>query len=292
MNIKFGASMLSWIKPGWTADAGLYAIQQAAKAEFDLLEILLPPSLELDEMTVKSQLKTYGIQAVCSLNLPPSAHIPFYPQEATRLMKAALDKTAALDATFMGGVLHGGIGVFSGHPRNAAEEDIICEVWTDVAEHAQNLGITIGIEPINRYETYVCTSAAEVLMLIERTGMNNLALHLDTFHMNIEEDNFMDPVIAAGSRLKHIHMTESNRGLLGEGNVHWDDLFKALAAIQFEGNLVLENFSSSVEGMQEAVSLWRPSRYEASMLAAESLRFMKEKADTYGLVLNPETIIQ
>jgi L-fucose isomerase-like protein len=73
--------------------------------------------------------------------------------------------------------------------------------------------------------------------MIERTKAPNLALHLDTFHMNIEEDNFCNPVIAAGDRLKHIHMTESNRGMLGEGNVHWDDLFRGLASIDFKENL-------------------------------------------------------
>lgn len=284
MNVRFGASILSWITPAWTADAGLYAIQQTARAGFDLLEILLPPSMELDAVTVKAQLKQNGIEAVCSLNLPRNCHIPFYPKEATQLIKAALDKTAALDVAFLGGVLHGGIGVFSGHPRTAAEENTICEVWAEVADRAQKLGITIGIEPINRYETYVCTAAADVLALIDRTGAANLALHLDTFHMNIEEDNFYDPIMAAGSKLKHMHITESNRGMLGEGNVNWDDLFRGLATVEYKSNLVLENFSSSIAGMQEAVSLWRPSKFNASKLAAESLQFMKTKAAAYGLI--------
>ena len=85
-----------------------------------------------------------------------------------------------------------------------------------------------------------------------------------------------DRVIAAGSRLRHIHMTESNRGMLGEGNVRWDDLFRGLQEIDFNGNLVLENFSNSVPGMAEAVSLWRPSKYNADELAKGSLAFMRK----------------
>jgi D-psicose/D-tagatose/L-ribulose 3-epimerase len=282
MNPKFGASLLSWILPRWTPEAGLYAIQKTAAVGFDLLEILLPPSMEFDAVTVKKQLADHNLAAVCSLNLPPTAHIPFHPQEATRLMKAALHKTAQLDVTFLGGVLHSGIGVFSGQPRTLKEETIVCDVWADVADYAAKLGITIGIEPINRYESYVCTSANDVLEFLTRVNKPNLGLHLDTFHMNIEEANFYDPVIAAGSSLKHIHMTESDRGMLGEGNVHWDDLFRALKAINYDGNLVLENFSSAVPGMASAVSLWRPSRYNADELAKGSLDFMRRKVEEFS----------
>jgi D-psicose/D-tagatose/L-ribulose 3-epimerase len=262
----------------WTAESGLYAIQQTAKYGFDLLEILLPPSMEFDAATVKKQLKNNNIQAVCSLNLPKEAHIPFYPGKAKQLIKTALDKTAQLETNYLGGVLHSGIGVFTGKQRTKEEEDILCEVWDDVAGYAAPLGITIGIEPINRYESYVCTSAEEVLTFIKRVGAPNLALHLDTFHMNIEENNFYDPVVAAGSKLRHVHMTESDRGMLGEGTVCWEDLFRALHEIDFNGNLVLENFSNTIPGMAEAVSLWRPSQYGASDLAVGSLAFMKKMA--------------
>lgn len=99
--------------------------------------------------------------------------------------------------------------------------------------------------------------------------------------MNIEETSFYEPVIAAGSRLRHIHMTESDRGMLGEGNVRWDDLFRGLQEIDFNGNLVLENFSNSVPGMAEVVSLWRPSKYNADALAKGSLAFMRKMTRKY-----------
>ena len=110
MNPTFGASILSWIPPMWTPEGGLFAIQQASVAGFDLLEILLPPSMEFDAPTVKRQLKQHGLKATCSLNLPQEAHIPFYPKEATRLIKAALDKASELEVDYLGGVLHSGIG--------------------------------------------------------------------------------------------------------------------------------------------------------------------------------------
>jgi D-psicose/D-tagatose/L-ribulose 3-epimerase len=275
MNVKFGASLLSWITPNWNPEAGKYAIEKTAKAGFDLIEILLPPSMEFNAKEVKQQLKDNNLDVVCSLNLPKEAHIAFHPEVAEKLMKQAVDKTAELETDFLGGVLHGGIGTFSGDPLTENEAEIIVEVWSKVADYAKEKGINIAVEPINRYETYVCNTAKNVLDLISKTGKDNLFLHLDTFHMNIEENNFYDPIILAGNKLKHVHMTESHRGMLGEGTVNWDELFKGLKEINFEGNLVLENFSSSIPGMQQMVSLWQKSPHDAEDLARGSLEFMK-----------------
>lgn len=276
MNIKIGASLLSWITPNWTAEAGKYAIEQTAKAGFDLIEILLPNSMEIDAKAVKKQLKENHLDVVCSLNLPKEAHIAFYPKEAEKLIKNAIDKTSDLETNFLGGVLHGGIGVFSGNPLSETEKNTIVEVWSSVADYAKEKGVNIAVEPINRYESYVCNTAENVLELIEKTGKDNLFLHLDTFHMNIEENNFRDPILLANQKLKHIHITESHRGMLGEGTVNWNQFFDALREINFEGNLVLENFSSSILGMQQMVSLWQKSPYNAEQLALGSLNFIKQ----------------
>ena len=276
MNIKIGASLLSWITPNWTAEAGKYAIEQTAKAGFDLIEILLPNSMEIDVKAVKKQLKENHLDVVCSLNLPKEAHIAFYPKEAEKLIKNAIDKTSDLETNFLGGVLHGGIGVFSGNPLSETEKNTIVEVWSSVADYAKEKGVNIAVEPINRYESYVCNTAENVLELIEKTGKDNLFLHLDTFHMNIEENNFRDPILLANQKLKHIHVTESHRGMLGEGTVNWNQFFDALKKINFEGNLVLENFSSSIPGMQQMVSLWQKSPYNAEQLALGSLNFIKQ----------------
>ncbi len=276
MNIKIGASLLSWITPNWTAEAGKYAIEQTAKAGFDLIEILLSNSMEIDAKAVKQQLKENHLEVVCSLNLPKEAHIAFYPKEAEKLIKNAIDKTSDLETNFLGGVLHGGIGVFSGNPLSETEKNTIVEVWSSVADYAKEKGVNIAVEPINRYESYVCNTAENVLELIEKTGKDNLFLHLDTFHMNIEENNFRDPILLANQKLKHIHVTESHRGMLGEGTVNWNQFFDALREINFEGNLVLENFSSSIPGMQQMVSLWQKSPYNAEQLALGSLNFIKQ----------------
>lgn len=288
--VKFGTSILSWI-PEWTPGGGLYAIQKTAVSGFDLLEISLPASMDFDAKMVKKQLDIYGIEGRCSLILPKDCHLPYYPHKAARLLKTAIDKVAEMEGDFLGGVLYSSIGTFTGQPCTDTERGILQDTFYEVGQYAAAKGITLALEPINRYETYVLTSAAEVTDLVRSINLDNLGLMLDTFHMNIEETSFYEPVLEAGDLLKYIHMTESDRGMLGEGNVRWDDLFKALAEIDFSGCLVLENFSSQIKALIGPTSLWRASKYTSEVLAKGSLAFMQAKAKEYGLLTNSRQLV-
>jgi D-psicose/D-tagatose/L-ribulose 3-epimerase len=276
----FGTTILSFI-PGWSTDGGRYAIEKTAEYGFDMLEIILPTSLDFDAKTTKKLLDKYGISGRCTLNLPTNCHVPFYPEQATNIIKSAIDKVAEMEGDFLGGVLHSAIGTFTRNPCTFDERVIIKQVFSEVADYAQKNSITIAPEPINRYESYVFTAADEVLEMIESIGKSNIGLHLDTFHMNIEERNFYEPIIRAENRLKHVHITESDRGMTGEGNVHWDDFFKALAEINYQGPLVLENFSSEITALVGPTSLWRLSKYNSEDLAKGSLLFMRKMVDKW-----------
>jgi D-psicose/D-tagatose/L-ribulose 3-epimerase len=276
----FGTTILSFI-PCWSADGGRYAIEKTAEYGFDMLEIILPASLDFDPKTTKKLLAKHGITGRCTLNLPANCHIPFHPEQAVTIIKSALDKVAEMNGDFLGGVLHSAIGTFTGNPCTLDEKAILLQVFEDLADYAKQRNITIAPEPINRYESYVFTSADEILNMIEHLNKPNIGLHLDTFHMNIEEKNFYDPIIRAGNNLKHVHITESDRGMTGEGNVHWDDFFKALATINYQGPLVLENFSSQIKELVGPTSLWRPSKYNSEDLAKGSLLFMRKMVDKW-----------
>ncbi|MFV7235587.1 sugar phosphate isomerase/epimerase family protein [Flavobacterium sp. ZB4R12] len=165
----FGTTILSFI-PGWSAERGHFAIEKTAEYGFDMLEIILPASLDFDAKTTKKQLDNNGILGRCTLNLPANCHIPLYPERAASLIKTALDKVAEMDGDFLGGVLHSAIGTFTGNPCTKEEKVIIKQVFTEVAHYANKRNITIAPEPINRYESYVFTAADEVLDIIEAIG--------------------------------------------------------------------------------------------------------------------------
>ena len=152
----FGTTILSFI-PNWSTDGGRYAIEKTAEYGFDMLEIILPASLDFDAKKTKKQLNKNGVLGRCTLNLPTNCHIPFYPEEAIRIIKSALDKVAEMDGDFLGGVLHSAIGTFTGTPCTLDEKVILLQVFEDVANYAKQRNITIAPEPINRYESYVFT---------------------------------------------------------------------------------------------------------------------------------------
>lgn len=276
----FGTTYLSFIS-SWTPDGGKFAIQKAAEYGFDMLEICLPTTLDFDAKEVKKQLDNYGIAGRLTLNIPDDCHLPFYPEKGVALIKRALDKVSEMDGDFLGGVLHSAIGKFTGQPLTVNERQIVYQSFKELSDYARERNIVIALEPINRYESYVFTAAEEVLKMIDFIGADNLGLHLDTFHMNIEETSFYEPVKKAGTRLKHIHITESDRGMTGEGNVHWDDFFKALGEINYQETLVLENFSSQIKELVGPTSLWRPSKYNSEELAKGSLAFMKKMVQNW-----------
>lgn len=280
--VKFGASILTWI-PTWTTEGGKFALEQAAKTGYDVVEILLPNLADFDVKTAKKMAQDNGVALNCSLILPQDHHLPFYPEKAKSLLLNALNVLDELEVKLLAGVLYTGIGVFTKAPRTQAETNLIVDVIGEVATVAKTKGISLALEPINRYETYLLTSVAEVVDIVSGIGLDNVGVQIDTFHANIEESNMSMPVLQAGSLLKHVHAAASDRGILGKDNIDWDGFFKALAAVDYQGSLVLESFSSEVQELVVPTSLWRKSAYSCDDLAVQSLQFMKEMAVKAGL---------
>jgi len=276
--------MVSWIA-NWTAASGRYAIGKAAAAGFDLIEISLPGDLDLgmDIQELKADLAEAGIDVRFSLILPQELHMPFYPEKALVHLKKAIDLVKEAGGSSLVGVLYTAIGVFTGAPCTDSERNTVIAVLTDACSYAAEGGIWLALEPINRYESYVLNGAEQTLDLIKEVDKDNLRLMLDSFHMNIEESNYYEPVIKAADKLNYLHIASSDRGMPGLDNVNWDELFKGLAEIKYSGALVLENFSSEVEALRGPTSLWRTSKYGADDLARGGLHFIKEKAYQYGL---------
>ncbi|MFL5732405.1 MAG: sugar phosphate isomerase/epimerase family protein [Chloroflexia bacterium] len=277
-----GAHAFIWI-PDWNPESGRSAIESAGRAGVELLEIPLLRPQEFDPALTKQQLADNGIRATCSLGLPKAAHMPSHPQEAADFLHFALDKVAALGAHFLSGVLYAHLGYLTGAPPTQQERDTCARVLGEVAAYARSLGIALGIEPVNRYETYLFNTVKDTLALIDATGAGNAYVHADTYHMNIEEAGFRQAILDAGSRLAYIHMSESDRGVPGQGNVHWDEVFQGLAEIDYRGPLVLESFAAVNPDLAGATCMWRNPSYTSDQLAREGVAFLREGAARVGL---------
>ena len=127
----------------------------------------------------------------------------------------------------------GALGYRSGKPPQKYEYENIVKALKPVARHARKLGITLGLEPCNRYETHLLNTSTQALMLLEMIGEPNVTIHFDTYHMNIEEKGIGQALRATAGKSSYIHMSESDRGVPGTGTIDWPDIFRALADIGF-----------------------------------------------------------
>jgi D-psicose/D-tagatose/L-ribulose 3-epimerase len=228
-------------------------------------------------------LAAHRLGVTCSLGLPPKASLPDDPAAAEAFLIEAVEVAGRLGSPVLTGVIYGTLGVLPGRPPTEAELSIVADSIRRVAVHAGRIGMRLGLEPVNRYETHLVNLARQGLDLIDAIGEPNVFLHLDTYHMNIEEKGFREPILQSAARLEYVHLSESDRGTPGTGNVHWDDVFSALADIGYDHDLVMESFVAVNPDIARATCMWRQVAPSSTELVREGLQFLRMKARDSGL---------
>lgn len=141
---------------------------------------------------------------------------------------------------------------------------------------AEAAGVILAVEPLNRFETDCINTLAQAVDLIERVESPALKIHIDTFHMNIEEDHSPAAILSAAQHIGHVHASASHRGLIGKDQVDWPGILGALKAIGYDEAIVIESFSPDNEALAKATSIWRALYDSPEQLCVEGLKFLKE----------------
>jgi D-psicose/D-tagatose/L-ribulose 3-epimerase len=144
--------------------------------------------------------------------------------------------------------------------------------------------MTLGLEACNRYETHLVNTSAQAWALAQRIDEPAVMIHLDTYHANIEEKSFADALADGCGLVAYVHLSESDRGVPGSGNVHWRSVMTALKGAQFSGDLVMESFVISMPQLAAALSVWRPVASGADEVLAVGVPFLKSLAQASGLL--------
>lgn len=260
----------------WTTRSGNDAIKQAGRHGFDIIEMPMLNPKTFDAKSHKKTLKATGIEGTTSLALPKKCHMPKYPKQAKAFLLAALDKVEEVGSQYLGGCTAYNLGTLTGKPPTKQERNVVVDVLGEVVAEAKKRGITIALEACNRYETYLYNTLEDTRETIKKIGADNLKLHADTYHMNIEEEGFYNPIVNCADVLNYVHMSESHRGLVGSGTVNWAEVWKGLKAAKFKGYLVLESFSAINPDLMAATCLWRPPNQSSEVLAREGHKFLRE----------------
>ena len=279
----FGVHTSMWTMH-WDRAGAERTIPAAADYKMDFIEIALLNTAIVDAPHTRALLEKHGMRAVCSLGLPQDKWASVNPEGAVEHLKDAIDTAAEMGAEALSGVTYGGIGERTGLPPTQGEYDNIARALAAAAKHAKSRGILLGIEPVNRYETHLLNTGWQARDMIERVGADNMFIHLDTYHMNIEEKGAANGILDARDHLRYIHLSESDRGTPGEGTCDWDEIFATLAAIGFEGGLAMESFINMMPEVAYGLAIWRPVANSFEEVMDKGLPFLRNKAAQYRLI--------
>ncbi|TRZ56986.1 MAG: sugar phosphate isomerase/epimerase [Streptomycetaceae bacterium] len=276
-----GVHALVWVG-GWNNDQATEAIRNSKEAGYGLIEIpaLDPKSIDV-EHTSKT-LKEFDMKAACSLGLTFDADINNDDSEIARRgeerLMDALTVVEKLGGDYLGGVVFSALGKYS-KPTTPKAIENATNALRRLAQAASERGVTVGLEPVNRYESNLINTGQQALDMINNIGEKNVVVHLDVYHMNIEEQDLVSPVLAAGSQLGYVHIGASHRGPLGTGNVDFDSFFGALATIGYKGTITFESFSSSVVSpdLSSTLAIWRNLWTDNKAMAKSAREYMEAK---------------
>lgn len=280
MTNPLGVHALVWVG-GTTPDDVARAVRQTKAAGYDLLELSLHDAVNLDAAAAKAELEAAGLGIACSRGLAFDADVSSADSAVVargeKLLHDSLAITHALGGTHFTGALYSALGKY-GAPLSTQGRANVVQVLKDLAAEAAGLDMTLGLEICNRYETNVINTAADALLLADDIGADNVTIHLDTYHMNIEEDSLDAPVRLVGDRLGYVHIGENHRGYLGQGHIDFAGFFGALAEIGYTGPITFESFSSAVVSptLSNDLAVWRNLWDDGMDLAVHARTFMAD----------------
>lgn len=158
-----------------------------------------------------------------------------------------VEKAAELNAKLLGGPLFAPIGYLPGHRPNQEEWNWAVEAFQKLGDTLNANNMTLSIEPVNRSETFFLRTAIEAKAFCDTINDPRIGVTVDTFHANIEEKNIEDAILSLGSRLKHVHASENDRGLLGSGHIDFPGIIQTLKKTGYDGYLMIEGFGYSAD---------------------------------------------
>lgn len=253
----------------------------AREIGFEVFEVCVEDPAQLSAEPLIEAANGAGLQiSVCGAFGPDrdvSHEEPDKRAQGLRYLKGCIDLAADVGSPHVAGPMYSATGKARLLPPEQREQQRTWAVESlrEAADYAGERGVRLAMEPLNRFETDLVNTIEQGLDLCDRIGRANVGLLLDTFHMNIEEKSFTEAMASAGDRLFHMQVAENDRGTPGSGHVPWDEVFRALDAVGYNGSVVIESFLPTVAEIARAVSLWRPVAPSMDALARDGYAFIR-----------------
>lgn len=277
--MKFGINTFLFTSPFTTADISLFPTFK--KWGFDSVEIALEDASHINPATVKQALDDNGLvcNTICAA-LGPDRDLrgSLSEQEtSSKYLRELLDIMPVLGCKVLAGPLYSSVGraEFVTKDDYKHQWELVVKNLGALSEYAGNLDLKLAIEPLNRYETDFINTCAQAMQMLQDVNSHSLFVHLDTFHMNLEEKDPGKAILLAGKKLALLHASGSDRGTPGGDQINWERIFEALEDINYDGDIVIESFTPEVKIIAKAASIWRNIEPSSESIAIEGLKFLK-----------------
>lgn len=278
--MKFGVNTYIW-----SADftpAHLDLLPRLKAGGFDGVEIPIFRPAQFEAAAIRRGAEAAGLERTAVASLLPELSLISDDSDVRRRtiehIGSAIKAAAELGSRLFAGPLYAPVGHLPGRRRTDDE-------WKRAVEGYQRLGdvldaydVSLGIEPLNRFETYFLNTAADGAALCDAVSHPRVGLLFDTFHANIEEKHVGAAIRTAGRHIKHFHACENDRGTPGNGHVEWDDVFPALAEVGYDQWLTIESFGFALGDLSAAAAIWRDIEPSSEDIAFDGVKFLRSRA--------------
>ena len=282
MAMKFGVNTFIWSESFDRSNLPL--LPRVKSWGFDGVEVPLFRPSDFAAADIRKGLDENDLQCtVCSVLIDGFSLISDdgeVRRKTVAHMKASIEAGAEAGATVIAGPLYCPVGYLPGRRRTADEWKRAVEGHQALGDTLASHGVTLAIEPLNRFETFFLNTAADAARLAAEIDHPNIGILFDTFHANIEEKDIGAGFRTVGTHLKHVHTCENDRGIPGSGHVEWPGVFQALRDIGYDGWLTIESFGFALPQLSAAAAIWRDIESTPESIASEGVEFLKKGMST------------
>ena len=277
--MKTGMNLLLWTTHVTEEHFPLFAKLKAAG--FDGIELPVFQGEASHYRTLRKGLDDNGLASttvtVCNKDANPISPDAAVRQRGLEHIKWAIEMTGILGGENLCGPYHSAIGEFSGKGPTEDEKAHGADILRQAAEFAGQHKVTLALEYLNRFECYFLTTAADAVAFVKRVNHPRLRTMYDTFHANIEEKAIGPTIESMVGHFVHVHISENDRGTPGTGHVHWDETFRTLRKVGYDGWMVIEAFGRALPDLAAATKVWRDLFPYPEEVYTKGLQLIKEK---------------
>ncbi len=274
--MKIGIHLALWMNT-WNDDILPYA-SKASEIGYDGVELSLLGDVNTNAQKVGNEIRSMGLEITCATGLAPETDIAALdetPRKAgIRTMKEAIATTSQLGADQLAGVIYAAWGVTDWENRKERLKWSADSLF-EISKTAEQYEVHLGLEAINRYESDLLNTAEQALELTRQIDSPWFGVHLDSYHMNIEEKDPASAILACGSLLKHYHVVDNDRGVPGTGKIDFPSQAEALRKIDYEGWITCEMFVQACLPVSPDLNIWRPIESDPDTAAVSALNNIK-----------------